>query len=234
MLGRAMLMAATNGWESGDPNTLLLLHGDGSNGSTSIIDSSIYNLTAILAGTTQISTTQAKSGFGQSIWVPNSSSQITYTPLPSQYNFGSGDFTIQYFIYPTHASASYARYITLVGGTYPNANYREVAFRQNNATNSQYELYYLIGTTLYQVTSGTVSRNVWQHHAIVKNGTTLRAYVNGVVQGSLSNVTHTFNFSSLYIAPGLESGNGYYDEVKVSNSAVYTANFTPPSAPFTS
>lgn len=215
-----------------NPSALLLLHGDGSNGSTAIIDSSSYARTPTITGATQISTTIVKSGFQQAIWVPNSSSQLGYS-LGSEANFGTGNFTIEYFVYPTHAASVLGRYVTLVGGTYPSSNYRDVTFRQGG---SGYELFYIVGSTVSTANGGTVSRNAWQHHAIVRNDTTLTAYVNGVAMAALSAGSNVFNFSSLTIAPSFESGNGYYDEVRISNSAIYTANFSGsiPTAPFTS
>jgi len=214
-------------------NTLLLLHGDGANGSTSIVDSSFLGLSPTLAGTTQISTAQVQSGFGQSIWIPDSSSALPFASLPSQYSFGTGNFTVEYFVYPTHANNVDARYFSLSAGTYPNASFREITFRQN-ASNS-FGLFYLVGTSLsISASSNNVARNAWQHHAIVKNGTALTAYVDGVSRVTLSGVTTTFNFSNIIFSPGFESGNGYYDEIRISNSAIYTANFTPPSAPFSS
>jgi hypothetical protein len=216
-------------------NTLLLLHGDGSNGSRSIADSSFLNLSLTPVGETQISTAQVKSGFGQSIWVPDSSSQLITTSLPSQYNFGTNDFTFEYFVYPTHPAQTYARYLTLAGGIYPDANYREVTFRQRIYTYN-YELFFLAGANVVQTSSSSIGviRNAWQHHAVVKNGTTLTAYVNGISCITQSNVTTAFNFSTFCLSPTFESADGYYDEVRISNSAIYTANFTPPSAPFSS
>ena len=215
-------------------NTLLLLHGDGSNGSTSIIDSSMYALPPSLTGSTQISTAQVKAGFGQSIWIPNNASQLSFLSLPLNFNFGTNNYTIEYFIYPTHGANAYTRYVTLNGGTYPNSDYREVTFRQNDF--SKIELFYLTGNTLFLTNGALVSRNSWQHHAIVRNGTSLTAYVNGVAVVTLSVGSATFSFSSFYIAPSFESGNGYYDEVRVSNSAIYTSNFSGsvPTAPFAS
>jgi len=214
-------------------NALLLLHGDGANGSTSIVDSSSLGLSPTLTGTTQISTAQVQSGFGQSIWIPNSSSELQFASLPSQYSFGTGNFTVEYFVYPTHAGSVIARYFSFSVGTYPNASYREITFRQRDS--NKYDLFYLVGTSAStSLSSINVARNTWQHHAIVKNGTALTAYIDGVSRLTLSGVTATFNFSTLTFSPTFESGNGHYDEIRISNSAIYTANFTPPSAPFVS
>ena len=88
---------------SGDPyfaNVSLLLHMDGTNGSTTFTDSSSNGLTVTATAATT-STTNAKSGFGQ-VYTPSSAStsklSINYATI---LNFATGDFTFEGWIYPT-------------------------------------------------------------------------------------------------------------------------------------
>jgi len=79
----------------------------------------------------------------------------------------------------------------------------------------------------------------WYHIAFVRDGTTVRMYVNGVASSTtstnnLSNVTS----GSLGIGRNEFGGayffymNGYISDVRlVKGAAVYTGNFTPPTAP---
>ena len=84
--------------------------------------------------------------------------------------------------------------------------------------------------------SVTVNSNSWNHLALVRSGTTTTLYFNGV---SVSSITDSTNYTGTYLVVG-----GYYDTTYVWNgyisnfrivkgTAVYTANFTPPTAPVT-
>jgi hypothetical protein len=70
----------------------------------------------------------------------------------------------------------------------------------------------------------------------VRNGSTWTYYLNGTSDGSFS---YTFNVSdSTFLLGRLGDSaayylNGYVDEYRVTKGiARYTANFTPPTAPF--
>jgi Concanavalin A-like lectin/glucanases superfamily len=78
----------------------------------------------------------------------------------------------------------------------------------------------------------TLTPDVWHHIAAVADGSQRRIYLDGVLDGSATGTqlpaagTGTFNIG--------RRGNNTYrfdgriDEVRVSNAAVYTSNFTPP------
>ena len=91
-----------------------------------------------------------------------------------------------------------------------------------------YGAYYvgLIGNTV-------LSANTWHHVAGVYNGSQLQVYVDGALDNSLStSVTITSTSMSLLIGESRypynhSYFNGLIDEVRISNAAVYTANFTP-------
>jgi hypothetical protein len=79
--------------------------------------------------------------------------------------------------------------------------------------------------------------NVWTHVAFVRNGTTSTIYLNGV---SVASGTDTNNYAAGNGTVGYDlqdnnwAFNGYISNLRaVKGSAVYTGNFTPPSAPLT-
>jgi hypothetical protein len=76
----------------------LLLHGDGTNGSTTITDSSISPKTVTAVGNAQISTAQSKFG-GASIAFNGTTSYLT-TPANSDFAYDA-DFTIECWLYLT-------------------------------------------------------------------------------------------------------------------------------------
>ena len=84
-----------------------------------------------------------------------------------------------------------------------------------------------------------VGRNTWSHVAIVFDGTNVRLYVNGngtFENPVVSNKPHpswpsTNNFLNIgFDADG--AADGYINDLRISDIAVYTANFTPPTSPF--
>jgi hypothetical protein len=93
----------------------------------------------------------------------------------------------------------------------------------------------------YRITSNSISNNQWIHVALVRSGNEHRLYMNGVQEGvtwtSTQNYVNSlatigaYNFNSITSADK-RSWNGYIDEFRISNTARYTANFTPPTEPF--
>ena len=84
--------------------------------------------------------------------------------------------------------------------------------------------------------SGGVSKRRWYHVAIVRSGSTITGYLNGVSFG-----THTSsnNYSGIDCSIGsletnVEHMNGYISNFRiVVGTAVYSSNFTPPTTPLT-
>jgi hypothetical protein len=82
----------------------------------------------------------------------------------------------------------------------------------------------------------TMSNNTWYHVALVRSGSTIKLYLNGT-----ANATTITNSSSIgngtFTVGFLSNGYGYFagqiSTVRVSNSAVYTSNFTPSTSALT-
>lgn len=100
---------------------------------------------------------------------------------------------------------------------------------------------YMSGTGSWSITGGTLPPlNTWNHYALVRNGTTMSYYLNGVLVG-----TATANFyldaATSPIVIGAQSNatgvNVLFGNITnfrwVNGLAVYTSNFTPPTAPLT-
>jgi Concanavalin A-like lectin/glucanases superfamily/Secretion system C-terminal sorting domain len=100
----------------------------------------------------------------------------------------------------------------------------------------------LVGGVVFDTSSYTLPVGTWCHIAAVYNSSAWTLYVNGVsktLQTTVGNPNAVLSGDGLYVG-GHQSGgfysegfSGTIDEVRISNSARYTSNFTPPSSPFT-
>ena len=82
----------------------------------------------------------------------------------------------------------------------------------------------LVGKTVLVATT-------WYHFAVVRRSGVVTLYVNGLAEGTYSNSTnYAFGASPFTIG---NSSNGYISNFRFVRRAVYTANFTPPTAPLT-
>jgi len=220
-----------------DPNfasVSLLLHGDGTNGSTTIIDSSSSPKTVTAVGNAQISTAQSKFG-GSSFAFDGSGDWLRLQAGVADYNFGSGDFTIEAWVYRlnTNTAAIYAGQTDLANA----ANSSVVFYVGAAATSDVY-----VGSGSYSVTSPNPSTNTWAHIALCRSGGTLRSFLNGSVVATNTNLgTNSVNIGSTANPPTIgalnNNGsplNGYIDDFRITKGGVarYTAAFTPPTAPF--
>tara|TARA_B100000003_G_scaffold7272_1_gene6462 strand:+ start:367 stop:3213 length:2847 start_codon:yes stop_codon:yes gene_type:complete len=155
----------------------------------------------------------------------------------SDFNLGTGDFTIECFISPEtlNTSAYSSGFSTILdhdGGT---NNYTGAwfAIHQNN------KQIYWASNNANQINGGQLHFG-WNHVAVVRSGSTTTLYVNG---SSVANYTDNLNYTDsltrgLYI--GTQSGNsrrfgGYISNLRlVKGTAVYTSsNITVPTAPLT-
>lgn len=222
----------------------LLLHMDGANGSTSFPDSSRNPKTITANGNAQISTAQSK--FGGASAVFDGASDYLSSPANSGFDFDTGDFTIECFVRlagysPLWGEAGYGANLisTYVGGS---GAPRGWMVRVNGTSGSYNQVYVYTGTNELFFPASFVL-NTWYHIAVSRESGQIRVFVDGVQVGSTTANTDSFSGSvaaskPLYIGtlnfPGLDlSLNGYLDELRLTKGvAWYTANFTPPSAPF--
>ena len=210
-------------------NNSLLLHGDGTNGSTTFKDDSINNHTITANGNAQISTAQSKFG-GASMYFDGNGDYLSIAD-DDAFNFGSGDFTMETWVYMT----SQGSYNFLVG-QYGSSSSVSTTFW--SIANGYNDCYFYYGSSSVRL-SGTTSipLNTWTHVAVAREGNTVRLFTNGQVDAS-SSFTQTLNNSTLDFTIGADSTAaydfaGYMDDIRVTKGvARYTANFTPPTSAF--
>ena len=163
---------------------------------------------------------------GGSMYFDGTGDYLT-APANAAYTFGTGDFTLECWV-NFNALVAYGTVFCTTTSYITSGN----IYFGLGATN--YLTVSASGTTLITASS-TISLSSWNHIAVVRSGTTLTLYLNGVSVGSVTNST---NFYSDTPQIGAISGsyaiNGYISNLRViKGTAVYTSNFTPPTAPLT-
>jgi hypothetical protein len=155
-----------------------------------------------------------------------SSQYLKMLSLPN-FEFGTGDFTIESWLYPKSISAT-ASYI----------------FDQRTADSQNVLLAYILPDRTIEiyvnggvvVSGGTIALNSWSHFAITRASNSLKMFLNGTQIGSTYSLTNTLITSPMYIGTrynGTQYFNGHMDDFRVTKGvARYTTTFTPPTSSF--
>ena len=208
--------------------TVLLVHCDGTSGSTTFTDASTF-AHPLTASAVTVSTVSPKFGTGCASYPTTGSSNLVVGGNPADFNFGSGQFTLEAWCYFSSSLGSLARVI--------------LSQYDNSSTGNTSFYFYADGNQLGFVAGPFISGayvpplNTWIHFAAECDATnTLRLYANGVVIAS-SVAFPPLNASTMPFVIGNIPGGGYpvpgfIDEVRVSKVARYGGPFTPPTAPF--
>lgn len=215
---------------SGDEDTKLLLHFDGTDTSTTFTDSSTGAKTMTAVGDAQIDTSESKFG-GSSGLFDGSGDRVT-TPDSSDFDFSTGNFTIDFWVKFNSVGSCdlVSKGTNLAGWDVVYANGTSELRMYGNGVN------YASGGSSF-----SPSANVWYHIAIVRDGNTLRFFVNGSQVGTDNVTSANFDGSASVLAIGSNSAgsfgsfNGWMDELRiVKGTAVWTSGFTPSSIAYES
>jgi hypothetical protein len=222
-------------------NVSLLMKADGANNSTTFVDSSTNAFAVSRTGNTVISTTQSKYG-GSSAYFDGNGDYLSLgaQAAAAPFGLGTGNFTIEAWIKPDSTAnngAIYGNYGRAVGG----ANRDGSHILRLSSGKMQLYVFTAAATVDLQSTS-TIPTNAWTHVAITRSGTTVRMFVNGVLESTL---TSSVDLTSDPVNPPTAGAywqfadaieptsyfNGYIDDLRITKGvARYTANFTPPDA----
>lgn len=145
-------------------------------------------------------------------------------PLSSNFQFGTGDFTIEFWLYLNSVASNQVIYDNRNGanGAYPTIymNTSSIRYYTNSAD---------------QITGATLTTGQWYYIAVCKASGSTKLFVNGTQSGS------TFADSMNYLVAPLNIGadytpssylNGYVTDLRVTKYARYTTAFTPPTSTF--
>jgi hypothetical protein len=154
----------------------------------------------------------------------------------ANFAYGTGNFTIEMWVRPS--SYSSWRILFAQSGTYNSRAYWYFLFYLDRFTGQlafQMNPYYTVHPT-------ALTLNVWSHVAVVRNSNSVRLYINGNGNTAINAPTNLLdqtvrptvgNYSRVADQSAGQDFQGYLTNVRVTKSAVYTANFTPSRTPFT-
>lgn len=203
-----------------------LLHFEGSNGSTTFTDQIAAN-TWTAHGSGVISTADKKFGTSSGNFPYNTLSPIS-TSDKASLQMGTGDFTIEAWVNPqappNNFGVWYLKGVNTTGGLSIGTTPTTITVRRNGLSD----------------VIATVSISGWSHVAVVRASGVITIYLNGVSVKTDSTAFNNNDTDLLYIGSNTSSGGnsaysyvGYLDEFRITKGvARYTANFTPPTAPF--
>ena len=198
--------------------TTLLLNG---------MNAGIYDATAIndMETVNNVYVSTAVSKFGSSSIRFNSAD---YLKLPStnELAFGTGNFTIEAWVYITANSGDWFIISSIGSGG--------LFFGQRAGSGWGY------GRTAvaWDYNSGVNPvTNTWQHLAISRSGTSMRMFVDGTQIGTTQSSGTDYSLATGGTSVGSQGANyylgGYIDDLRITKGvARYTSNFTPPTQAF--
>lgn len=228
-------MMMSGGIGGNDSYTKLLLHADGTGQTFTDSSGSAHTMTA--NGDATQSLTQKKFG-GKSAYFDGAGDYLSALDS-ADWDFGSGEFTIDLWVWFNAASTTSAFVYQYDNSSYTNS---AIFFYYSPLNLLKLDFSYNSGTMASKSFSWTPSTGQWYHVALVRTGNNLMAFINGTQIG----ITEAFNYTidnstrNFYIGAGEFNNvvdryylNGYIDELRISKGiARWTANFTPPTEPY--
>lgn len=198
---------------------------DGSNGSTTFVDSSSRART-MSSVSSAISTAQSRFGGASGLFPATQTAGSLKVNGASDLSLGAGDFTVECWIYNN--------------GNLPVGYKSGIVYWAENVSS---DFYWYIDSVYFSAsgkgdTAHGLPLNQWSHIACVRAANVMAFYVNGAQVGT--SWTRSVEFTSAVEAPKIGVGSNanrglatHMDELRITKGvARYTANFTPPPAPF--
>ena len=212
--------------------TKLLLHGRGANGSSVFTDNSVSPKTIAVSAGASISTAQSMFG-GSSMLFNGTATGLATVPSTEDLEPGPGDCTIECFIRPT-ATPGVAGFIIFRPNAsgYPNFS---LSLRSANKIEAYFSLNNPATAPGAMLSTAAAPLNVWTHIALVKSGLTEMLFIAGIKDKTYTAASHPptgLATTTKIGTDGVYHYSGYIAELRYKAEALYTADFTPPAAPF--
>lgn len=219
-----------------DANLKSWMHMNGTAGGTTFTD-----IQGNAWSSSSVTTETAQKKFGYSSALFNANDDRLQTPSSSNFDFGTSNFTIEQWVYPTaSANGDFIVSRTSNAGTKPDGwgIYHSTA----SATSDGWRVWF--GTTATQTGTFTLPLNSWSHLVVQRDGAgNVVVYTNGT---SVATVTAAGNYDTanaiVYGNPiggggSVDSAKMYLDETRISTTSRWnidgsSTTFSPPWAEY--
>ncbi len=223
----------------------VLMHFDGTNGSTTFTDAVGGTTWTVPGGSgAVISTAQKQFGNASGSFPNTGATGITYAMTAGGPfdlgKYGIGDFTMEYWVYhsalDTNGQTHFAMAIQEQEGFRVTSSSNLVTTLQTFFSGAYASGFQQIGPRRAPLTTGS-----WHHIAIVRDANRCRMFIDGVEDGTerfagspFAPVVGNFTFGYDYLSSVQHTGlQGYLDEFCLTKGvAKYLSAFAPPIAPF--
>lgn len=167
----------------------------------------------------------------------NGANAFLSVPAGTAWDFGTNNYTVEWFGNDTSSDTGNAKYVFSVG----NGNPGFYATVQNTGPNTgTFRLFANGSAVLNTAISGY--QNSWTNYAISKNGTNTNLYINGTLVSSNTADNTTINNTTSNLRIGTDSAgtSGSFYSGQITNfrvtkgQALYTGDFSPVPMPFNS
>jgi hypothetical protein len=200
-----------------------------------IIDNTAKNVLETV-GNAQISTSVKKYGTG-SLAFDGTGDYLKGVGNNPNLNFGSGNFTIEFWMYTADVTPSVAAWFVAMFNSSSGQNSWGVRLETSGALDMYLSLDGGESPTTISAASPALSNDTWHHIAVVRNGSgsnNITIYVDGVSKATGTFSSALFN-SNQPVTVGIQGNtsfnqyfNGYIDDLRITKGiARYTSNFTP-------
>jgi hypothetical protein len=219
---------------------MMLIHSDSTNGNQVFIDSSPEGHTLGYTGSMQHSGGAAKIGATSLLFDGNSDYIHSDLNATGDLDWGTADFTLDFWVNPTSTSLGTVVLSQQYGATYVDS-VSWVRWVTSDIATPVLQLNHS-GTGNQQVNSSSsslaaMSIGTWYHYAITRSGGNTHFWRDGVLNVTNSALGST-NFGNPATDGDMKFGarthgsgwtqwlNGYYDEIRISSKARWTSAFT--------
>lgn len=214
-------------------DVVLALAFNGSDGSTTLVDSSDRAHTVTAVGSAAISASGRDSRTCLSLNGPgnyNQSNRVSVSGNISDFAF-AGDFTVECWLHAFGFGATWGSFIFDTRNSSASAGSGcALSYGWGNIGN----VISFNGTSASLSSDAAPVTGTWIHIAVVRSASTVKMYVNGVAQVATLTDAATYPADKLLLGSsgnyaGTTGISGYLSDFRVTRAARYTANFTPPA-----
>lgn len=203
-------------------NCKLLLHMDGTDGSTTFTDSSGLGKTPLsVSGNAQIDTAQSVFGGASGVW-DGSGDRVQYASH-ADWSFGTGDFTVDFWLRLPSFTGTFNQLLNVNSGF-------QISI---NATTKYLDVGINGVATVISYLWSSVALNTWYHIAATRSGNNWYLFIDGVLVATGTNSSslaqNALSIGSSSNASPSSVLTGWMDEIRwVKGTCDWTSDFTPP------